>query len=113
MEHLALMLIEAVGFWLFSGLAYFPPSVSAPVVSDLMKLNGLHLVHEHKKNYRLSVSCSGLEIPKHLRNAKRMKKTLSKTSSQVEPRLVYQESKEVRLNHMGDVTEPVPTFLWV
>ena len=43
-EHLALILIEAVGFWLFSGLAYFPPSVSAPVVSDLMKLNELHLI---------------------------------------------------------------------
>ena len=43
-EHLALILIEAVGFWLFSGLAYFPPSVSVPVVSDLMKLNGLHLI---------------------------------------------------------------------
>lgn len=43
-EHLALILIETVGFWLFSGLAYFPSSVSVPVVSDLMKLNGLHLI---------------------------------------------------------------------
>lgn len=39
MEHLALILIETVGFWLFSGFAYFPSSVSASVVSDLMKLN--------------------------------------------------------------------------
>lgn len=38
-EHLALILIETVGFWPFSGLAYFPSSVSASVVSDLMKLN--------------------------------------------------------------------------
>lgn len=43
-EHLALILIETVGFWLFSGLAYFPSSVSASVVSDLMKLNWLHLI---------------------------------------------------------------------
>lgn len=43
-EHLALILIETVGFWLFSGLAYFPSSVSVLVVSDLMKLNWLHLI---------------------------------------------------------------------
>lgn len=43
-QHLALILIETVGFWLFSGLAYFPSSVSALDVSDLMKLNWLHLI---------------------------------------------------------------------
>lgn len=61
-EHLALILIEAVGFWLFSGLAYFPPSVSAPVVSDLMKLNGLHLIPwaQEKLQNKCAVSCSGL-----------------------------------------------------
>lgn len=43
-KHLSLILIETVGFWLLSGLAYFPSSVSALVVSDLMKLNWLHLI---------------------------------------------------------------------
>lgn len=57
-EHLALILIETVRFWLFSGLAYFPSSVSVPVVSDLMKLNGLHLIPWAQE--KLQNACSPL-----------------------------------------------------
>ena len=57
-EHLALILIETVGFGLFSGLAYFPSSVSALVVSDLMKLNRLHLTLRAQE--RLQIACSSL-----------------------------------------------------